>query len=155
MNTALLLVAAIAVRNPFWPIGWEGTREPIQADPVVEVEVAQQADGDDTATAAVAAALAKTSREVSNRSWIEAKKTLRVSGTTVVKAPDGTSRQSLIINNLIYGDGDLISTNHDGHRFTWRVKRLTDGGTLKLVRVRARELEENELNEASSKGPKK
>ena len=29
----LILIAAIAVRNPFWPIGFEGERETISAEP--------------------------------------------------------------------------------------------------------------------------
>ena len=35
MSTSLILLAAIAVRNPFWPIDYEGTPEEITAEPRV------------------------------------------------------------------------------------------------------------------------
>ena len=149
MNAALtLVIAAVAVRNPFWPIGYEGTKEEISAEPKVEIAAtpAAAAEADDTATAgavAHAAALAALdAHTVSPRSWAEARKTLRISGTTTVTDANGTKRHSVIINGLTYGDGDLISVNHDGHRFTWRVKGLTEGATLRLYRIRAKEIDD-------------
>ncbi|MBR1922085.1 MAG: hypothetical protein IJ829_08855 [Kiritimatiellae bacterium] len=133
MNVALL-IAAIAVRNPFWPIGYEGAREMISAEPTVDVKVAASAE-DETATAATAA---RSSQTVSDRHWAEARKTLRIGGTAVVTNPDGTRSQCIMINGLAYGDGDLISVNHGNKRFTWRVVGLTKGETVKLQRVRAR-----------------
>ena len=49
-----------------------------------------------------------------------------------------------MINGLAYGDGDLVSVSHNGRRFTWRVKGLTNKDTIKLVRVRARTIEDND-----------
>jgi len=132
---ALLIIAAIAVRNPFWPIGYEGTREVISAEPAVDVRPAAAAAEDDTATAATAA---RSSQTISGRHWTEARKTLRIGGIAVATDADGGRRQCVMINGLAYGDGDLISVNHDNRRFTWRVQGLTDGATIKLVRVRAR-----------------
>lgn len=146
MTASILILAALAVRNPFWPIGYEGEREVISSEPKVEVQTVTGQDGEETATAATAAALAATSQQISARSWQEARKTLRITGTTVVTDRQTLSqRQSVIINGNTYGDGDLISTNHDGHRFTWRVRGLTDGATLKLERVRVKELEDDNL----------
>ena len=143
MNTTLLILAAIAVRNPFWPIGYEGVREEISAEPKIEVASAAS-DNEETATAATAAALAATSQQISARDWQEARKTLRISGTTIVTDQKTLKqKQSVIINGFTYGDGDLISINHEGRRFTWRIQGLTDGATLKLVRVRAKELEDD------------
>ena len=145
MNAVLAMLAAIAVRNPFWPIGYEGARVPITADPVVEVTSASvhESDSEESQTAASAAAMAQRERAISSRSWADARKTLRISGTTVVTdTATGRKRQSMIINGNTYGDGDLISVNHDGRRFTWRVQGLTEGATLRLVRVRVRQLEE-------------
>ena len=132
----LVLVAAIAVRNPFWPIGFEGTREIISAEPTVDV---------DTATAG---AVARSSQIISDRHWSEARKTLRTGGITVITGPDGTRRQCIMLNGLAYGDGDLISVNHGDHRFTWRVKGLTSKDTIKLVRVRVKEIETSAPDEA-------
>ena len=66
-----------------------------------------------------------------------------------------------MLNGLAYGDGDLISVNHNGHRFTWRVKGLTNRDTIKLVRVRVKTIEEtntideNKLNDILSNKEKK
>ncbi len=150
--SVLPLVAAIAVRNPFWPIGYDGVKEEITSEPIVEVRAASAADGEDTATAATAAALARNSKIISSRNWAAARKTLRISGTTVVtEEKTGAKRQALIINGLTYGNGDLISTNHEGHRFTWRVQGLTEGATVKLVRIRAKSLDDAEEKEPKNK----
>ena len=58
MNAGILFLAALAVRNPFWPIGYEGEREVITAEPKVEVQAAAGTEGEGEETAAVAAALA-------------------------------------------------------------------------------------------------
>ena len=140
------LAAAVAVRNPFWPIGYEGTKEAISAEPKVEIAAAAAPDTDETATAgAVAQAAAQAeaaAHTVSARSWAEARKTLRISGTTTVTDRKGRKRHSAIINGRTYADGDLISINHDGHRFTWRVQGLTEGATLKLYRLRAKDIDD-------------
>ena len=137
----LILIAAIAVRNPFWPIGFEGEREVISAEPTVDVSVAVAPTDDDTATAGAAA---RSSQTISDRHWSDARKTLKTSGIAVVTGQDGTRRQCIMINGLAYGDGDLVSVNHNGRRFTWRVKGLTNKDTIKLVRVRARTIEDND-----------
>lgn len=135
----LLILAAIAVRNPFWPIGFEGEREIISAEPKVDVSVATAPTDEDTATAG---AVARSSQTISDRHWSEARKTLKTSGITVVTGQDGTRRQCIMLNGLAYGDGDLVSVNHNGRRFTWRVKGLTEKDTVKLVRIRAKTIED-------------
>ena len=148
-----VVLAAVAVRNPFWPIGHEGVKEEISAEPKVEVRAT--VDSDDTATAGAAAQAAEqaaiAAKSVSALTWAEARKTLKVSGTTTVTGPDGRKRHSVIINGRTYGDGDLISINHEDHRFTWRVQGLTEGATLRLVRMLDKEIEEPE---EESKGDK-
>ena len=135
----LLIIAAIAVRNPFWPIGFEGEREIISAEPKVDVSVATAPTDEDTATAG---AVARSSQTISDRHWSEARKTLKTGGITVVTGQDGTRRQCIMLNGLAYGDGDLVSVNHNGRRFTWRVKGLTEKDTVKLVRIRAKTIED-------------
>ena len=135
----MLILAAIAVRNPFWPIGFEGEREIIAAEPKVDVSVATAPTDEDTATAG---AVARSSQTISDRHWSEARKTLKTSGITVVTGQDGTRRQCIMLNGLAYGDGDLVSVNHNGRRFTWRVKGLTEKDTVKLVRIRAKTIED-------------
>lgn len=136
---AILLAATIAVRNPFWPIGYEGVREVISAEPIAEVKGITATAEEDTATAVMAA---QSSQSVSTRHWVEARKGLRIGGTVVITDKDGKKRQCIMINGLAYGDGDLISVNHGGRRFTWRVQGLTNGATIKLKRVRAKRIDD-------------
>ncbi|MBR4258390.1 MAG: hypothetical protein IKQ17_05120, partial [Kiritimatiellae bacterium] len=70
----LILIAAIAVRNPFWPIGYEGERETISAEPIVDVKTSTTTSDEDTATAG---AVARSSQTISDRHWSEARKTLK------------------------------------------------------------------------------
>ena len=154
----MLIIAAIAVRNPFWPIGFAGELEVISANPIVDVKAAVTPSEEDTATAG---AVARSSQTVSDRHWSEARKTIKTGGITVITGLDGKRRQCIMLNGLAYGDGDLISVNHNGYRFTWRVKGLTNRDTIKLVRVRVKTIEEtntideNKLNDILSNKEKK
>ena len=101
MTAALtLLLAAVAVRNPFWPIGYEGEKEAISAEPKVEVAVPATVEMDDTATAGAAAQAAAqaalAAQKISAHNWAEARKTLRISGTTTITDAKGQKRQAAV-----------------------------------------------------------
>ena len=158
MNPLLtfVLLAAIPLRNPFWPVGYTGEREAIVDDPHIKVAAAaEEASEEDTKTSVTAEAIAAAEADEAesgqglDRLWIKARKALRI-GSTLKIGGDG-GRQAVTINGKIYADGDLISFNHNGYRFTWRVKQLTENNTLKLLRVKARELE----TETDEKGSRK
>ena len=144
--TAILLLAAAAaipIRNPFWPVGYAGEREPISDTPRIALRPAHEtATEEDTKTSinaeTIAAAEASTVN-AADRHWINARQSLKIGGT--MRA--GGGRQSVSINGRIYGDGDLVSVNLDGRRFTWRVRTLTSSGTLKLERVKCREIDKD------------
>ncbi len=147
MNT-ILLIAAIAVRNPFWPIGFEGEHQVISPEPVVDVNPVAEETRDDTVTAVTVASVSKT---ITGKHWIEARKSLRIGGIAMVTKPDGSKRQSVMINGLVYGDGDYISANLYNRRFTWRVQGLTEGATLKLIRIRAKIITEADSSKGEAK----
>ena len=148
----LVVAATIPLRNPFWPVGYVGEREPITDKPKIEIKATSEAaTEEDTKTSVTAEAIAAANeaaddQQYTSRLWIAARKELKIGGTMRTKDENG-SHQSVTINGRIYGDGDLISFNHEGRRFTWRVKNLTEGGTLKLVRVRVREIEDADEKE--------
>lgn len=149
--------APVPVRNPFWPIGYEGERAIITAEPRVKI-VLPTASGhdDDTLTAAdVAATAAATvmAESATSQHWIAARKTLAVGSPLVVNGSDGTRRSSVMINGKAYADGDYVSITHSGRRFTWKVLGLNDSDVLKLVRVRVRKVEEPDKD--ASKEPEK
>ncbi len=150
---SILLVASIPLRNPFWPVGYHGEMEPIVDTVAVQqtaetaVEEEKQTSAAEAAAALAAAAAAAAAQEEDEsvellRRWVRARKALKVGGAMKFGSEDGTRRQAVSINGNIYGDGDLVSINHDGYRFTWRVQGLTNNKTLRLIRVRARELEQ-------------
>ena len=143
--TAVLVASAILLRNPFWPIGYEGEREAISAEPRVAVKAAPEPKEEvQTAKSQQETRQMEMKRDTS-RNWVAARKTLRIGGTVLAKQPDGSTRSSVFINGRDYVDNDLVSINHDGHRFTWRVTGLTEKGTLKLERVRSRPLQDSRL----------
>lgn len=153
---AIALLATIPLRNPFWPIGYTGEREAIVDDPHIKVATASEETADeDTKTSVTAEAIAAAEAEAADsgqgldRLWIKARKALKIGSTLKAGGADG--RQAVTINGKIYADGDLISFNHNGYRFTWRVKQLTSNNTLKLLRIKARELE----TETEEKGSRK
>ena len=145
MNALLVLFATIALRNPFWPIGYDGDRQAISAEPTVAVRAASTNEVETTAADAAAALEPEDADPVAAtaRHWAAARASLKIGGITQVTEKDGGRRQSITINGRIYGNNDLISVNHDSRRFTWRIRELTEGKTLKLVRVRVRDLDDD------------
>ena len=145
-----VLAATIPLRNPFWPVGYSGEREPISEEPRFEVSAPTEEETRRDAETSVnpeaiaaAEAAAEASRDKGEgRLWIAARKSLKIGGTLRVGS-GADSRQAVTINGNIYADGDLVSANVDGLRFTWRVKGLTEKDTVKLVRVRAKTIEDS------------
>lgn len=179
LTTVALVSAAVSasagdlgVRNPFWPVDYEGRREAITAEVRVQPrtqadiekeraakkaaeeaarltaeEKARQAEAEKKrlaeAAAKKAAEEAEKAKIITAEHWTQARAALRIGGRVKVRTEDGSDERScVIVNNNAYADGDLISFNHGRNRFTWRVTGLTDGSKLKLVRVKARNLDE-------------
>lgn len=153
---SIVLFATIPLRNPFWPVGYTGEREAIVDDPHIKVAATtEETSEEDTKTSVTAEAIAAAEADEAesaqglDRLWVKARKALKI-GSTLKIGGDG-GRQAVTINGKIYSGGDLVSFNHNGYRFTWRVRELTDNNTLKLLRVKARELE----TDTEEKGPRK
>ena len=166
-------LSGTAVRNPFWPIGYEGKREVITSEVRVVPKKPEQIQKEQESVsakvrAAAAEAAAKARAEAAEREkivteghWTAAYKSLRIGGRVRASLDDGHETSSVIINGKTYGDGDLVSVTQGKNRFTWRVQRLTDGKTVRLDRVAARHLEgartqdNSEKKDNSAKGDSK
>ena len=145
-------LSGTAVRNPFWPIGYEGKRESITSEVRVVPKKPEQIQKERESVsakvrAAAAEAAAKARAEAAEREkivteeqWTAAYKSLRIGGRVKAHADDGREASSIVVNGRVYGDGDLISVTHGKNRFTWRVGKLVDGRTVRLNRVAARHL---------------
>ena len=147
MSAVFLLLAAatIPLRNPFWPVGHPGEREAIADTPRIKVAVEAPSSDDDTKTSVSDEAIAEAAQaaddaQAAERRWAKARKSLKI-GSVMRISGDEEARQAVTINGHVYADGDLVSSNHDGWRFTWRVQGVTENKTLRLVRIRARELD--------------
>lgn len=106
--------------------------------------------------AAEAAAEAAKPKVVPAEQWVSARRMLKIGSPAVFRLANGVTRASISINGHIYVDGDLVSINHDGCRFTWRVGGITDAvSTLKLIRVKARFLDSAPVKASEQKGPSK
>ena len=166
-------LSGTAVRNPFWPIGYEGRRETITPEVRIAPKKPEQVQKEREAVsakvrAAAAEAAAKARAEAAEREkivteehWTAAYKSLRIGGRVRARLDDGRESSSVIINGKTYGDGDLISVTQGKNRFTWRVRGLVDGKTVRLDRVAARHLEgargleNSEKKDHSAKGDSK
>lgn len=155
------------VRNPFWPVGYQGETSPISAEirvkpkpkppaPPPKPKVVEPEKELTAKAAAEAAAEAAKPKVIPAEAWIAARRTLKIGNPAVFRLAKGATRASININGHIYVDGDLISVNHEGRRFTWRIGGITDAvSTLKLIRVKARVLDTVPAEVSVQKGPSK
>ena len=153
---AAAVVATSPVRDPFWPVGYEGVRRVISAEPrFVSEEPSVVADKDsskavpDKKTSMVATSAdpaeewARRAEEARlrlemDRRWSAAVKELRFGG--VVKMQKGIS--AVLINGRAHAESDYVRLDHEGYRFIWKVARSATERQLKLDRVKAVGLDE-------------
>ena len=172
-------VSTNGVRNPFWPMGYEGVREtispnvrqkPKKAEPKKKAppaltaaerkkqkaakEAAEKAAREKAEKEAAARAEAeRKKREITGAHWDAARAALKFGGRVKLREDDASENSSVVINGKVYADGDLLSITHDSRRFTWRVEGLSGKSKLKLVRIRAKYLEKpGEADKKSDKG---
>ena len=104
---------ALAVRDPFWPIGYSPASakvpEPVHvAEPAPEPEPPREIP-------------------VTEDNWAKARKALTISGTTKSIRPNThETRMMAMINRQMYAIGDTVSLVHQEIRFQWRVSQVTD-----------------------------
>ena len=159
MNVLLIAAAAAAtmpLRDPFWPAGYEGERRAISAElryeraavpaeepKPAETNVAEKAEA--SQAQAEAQERAWRAREMAGR-WSAALKTLRFGGAIKAQSADAKAGLVVLVNGRAYADGDLVRTDHEGDRFTWRVVKSDAERKLKLSRVGAVALGANKGN---------
>ena len=150
---AAAMAATVPVRDPFWPVGYEGTRRAISAEPrfaaseepkreAVEVPEIPKTNvvvsaADPAESWARRAEEARLKLEMDNR-WNTAVKELRFGG--VVKMRKGLS--AVLINGKARAEGDYVRLDHEGYRFIWRVAGSETERKLRLDRVKAVGLDE-------------
>ena len=149
MSLVLLFAAVSAltpVRDPFWPVGYEGARQYISLEPRVmraaRTSEAQGAESEDSDVPEKQDASAEVSQEMQSR-WNDALKTLRFEGGIRSRSADGlSSKGTMMVNGRFRSVGDVVWTDHDGYRFAWRLAQQGAEGKVKLIRIKAASLEE-------------
>jgi len=136
---ASLASAEELFRNPFWPQGYEGRRQPISAAPRYPTKpppaLREGADSAETTRRAAP----KKALTGNDALWEAARLSLKVRDACRLDE-GGTIRSSARINGRLYANGDLISITQGSHRFTWLLVEVSTNGTLRLKRVRLRDL---------------
>lgn len=111
-----LPLCAAEWRDPFWPIGWEPPKPKVEA-PKVEAPAAEpQAEKPPEAPAPKPTDIAPLAL------WLEARKHVKISGQSRARGSDGVLRQVIYIDGKGYSAGDSVSLDHQGYRFTWRLR---------------------------------
>ena len=131
----LLLAAtcAYAVRDPFWPIGYE----PPKPEPEV---VEQPAPALPEKPPAQEKPKPPPPPPITEDDWKAARDLFTVSGFAQSKNPvSGETRTLAMINRVSYTVGDTLTVTNDNIHFIWSIESLADL-TLKLKPVRATRL---------------
>jgi len=131
----LLLAAtcAYAVRDPFWPIGYE----PPKPEPEV---VEQPAPALPEKPPAQEKPKPPPPPPITEDDWKAARDLFTVSGFTQSKNPvSGETRTLAMINRVSYTVGDTLTVTNDNIHFIWSIESLADL-TLKLKPVSATRL---------------
>jgi len=133
------LAAAAAPRNPFWRQGYEGVRHRVTLEPrqrarpvVVEEAPVVRSSDDDGA-------------DGDERLWNRASRQLRFGSTMILDEGTGTvARASVVINDLVYAVGDLVSVTFEKKRFTWRIDSVSTERKVRLRRLTHRAYRKNQ-----------
>jgi len=139
----------IPPRNPFWPQGYEGVYYPITCEPrvkpkpkpkavprAVKVEAERKTEQTLQKQADAAAQAREAARRAEeNRLWQTARDSLSFGGTMGYYV-NGRQETAITINGRTYVPDDLVSSNCNGLRFTWRIKSVSSDGKISLQRVK-------------------
>lgn len=124
---------AAAVRDPFWPIGYEPPKpEPEVVAPEKPVMQEKPPESPKPKPPPVA--------PITEEDWKKAKALLAVNGFTQSRHPEsGETRTLVMINRTSYTVGDTLSLTNANIHFTWTIESLA-GLTLGLKPVGANRL---------------
>ena len=112
-----LPLCAAEWRDPFWPIGWEPPKPKVEAPAQPETPAAEpQAEKKPEAPAPQPSDIAPLAL------WLDARKHVKISGQSRARGSDGVLRQVIYIDGKGYSAGDSVSLDHQGYRFTWRLR---------------------------------
>ncbi|MDD4101498.1 MAG: hypothetical protein PHU80_02555 [Kiritimatiellae bacterium] len=138
---SLLFVAAAAaetpdsaLRDPFWPLGYEPKKPEPEKPPEALEPVPEK-------TAPPPAPAKPVLQPVTEREWEEALKSLSISGRIRSTRPDtGETRVQMMINRQTYGAGDIVCVTNHNTAFFWQLEN-TAAQDLVLKQAKATRLQ--------------
>lgn len=119
-----------AVRDPFWPVGYQPPpppgQEPVAVEPApVEVEPEKPQP--------------PPPKPVTTDDWKVARKLLRINGYALAQRQDDTTERTtsvVIINLKHYNTGDRVKITHDSIDFVWKVGAI-ENNSVELIQETA------------------
>lgn len=141
------------VRNPFWPVGYEGKRavispvprvrkapEPPKVQPKPAAKPAVQEEAKIPTGAATVA------------EWEMACGQVKVGVVMRARQKGGAERASVIFNGRVCNVGEEVKAVSNHRVFVWRFAGIGEGGVVRLIRVRTEPFVEKPSLERTSKG---
>lgn len=141
MNVLLLLAAVFStetVRDPFWPVGFEGERHVISAEPRLP-PAEPVAPAEEEKMKVEEPPSAPVALELDDARWNAALRTLRFGGLVRLG-----KESAVMVNGKVRSVGEYVRADHNGRRFIWRVAEGGADRKLRLTRVKSVDLEEIE-----------
>lgn len=126
---ASLLIGSLAVRDPFWPIGYRSLaeREAEAAAQAAAKAVKAATQEQKTAPPAAKPEPPTPPPPITAAEWQAAQATLRISGVTRSKRPDtGSERTLVMINRTLYEPGATLCVTNQNVCFYWRIKPISE-----------------------------
>lgn len=99
------------LRDPFWPAGFSPTSEK-QEEEVKAIEIEQAAQAAD------------------EELWITLQKQLRIAGVMAFG-----DKKMATVNNKNVQVGDMVSVQHEGREFRWKVSEITENNRVRFSRL--------------------
>ena len=130
------------VRNPFWPVGYEGERTVISPVPRVQKALAPAPEPVKKESAQpVVQDVPKPTGAATVAEWTAARAQIKVGVVMRARNVAGANeRASVIFNGKVCNVGEEVAIESQHRRYVWRFEGIGKGGVVKLVRVRTEDV---------------
>lgn len=133
------------VRNPFWPVGYQGRREAItdggEAERIATGATAGAVamPGGETAETEAAETVVEAAPESADEQmWGKALALLKPGGVVTVREGEGGAGQYGMLNGRVFKAGDCVTVRADGRLYKWMIRAFDADGRVRLDRIGVR-----------------
>lgn len=142
------------VRNPFWPVGYEGERAVISPVPRVRKApmTAPQPEKEKSSAPVVQEEEKPPTGEATVEEWRIACRQIKVGVVMRARKKGAEELASVIFNGKICNVGEEVLMDTKHRRFIWKFAGIGRGGVVRLVRVRTEPIVQKPASGSASKG---